>query len=393
MKLSRPFAPFLTNHGIHGIVPKHVLGSLSAQDINTAPFNSNPTVSNGAFKFVEWVKQDHVTMAANRDYYRGAPYVDQYVFRTFPAEADLVNALKTGEMDGGRITAAADFVSLQSAPDVVTYTYPDNGITDFFFQLDPRKSPAGAIFADRTVRQALVWALDRGGMANGIYDRFGGIVPDSVFATVSWAYNAHVSPKYTYNPQKAVELLSAAGWTKNSSGILSKNGQPLKFTITAPVNAIQYTQCAQAMQSNWKDIGCDVSLNIIQYAQLLNIAYFTRNFDIIIPGYGFNPDPDPSATFHSRNIIPGGLNAASYSNPQLDTLLDDAVATTDQARRRSLYAQVANILATDLPMVPMVLTTGMFAYSKRAHGIGPKTVGTFTNVVNRPFANQIWVSS
>jgi peptide/nickel transport system substrate-binding protein len=389
MELSQPYAPFLLGHCTHGILPKHVLGTLSGKEINTAPLNSEPTVSCGAFKFVEWVKDDHVTLERNEDYYRGAAKLEKYIFRTYPPGAAMLNAVKTGELQGAKVTAPADFEQLKSVPELTSYTYPDNGITNFFYQLDPTKSAGGKIFEDVAVRQALVWALDRDGMAKGIYRGFGGDVAHSFFASVSWAFNPDVAPKYGFDPAKATQLLGAAGWTKNGKGILEKAGQPLKFTITAPVNATQYVQCAQAMQSNWKEIGCDVSVKLIQYAELLNVAYFTRKFDVIIPGYAFLPDPDPSISFHSRNIIPGASNAASYKNPEVDKLLDDAVATTDQEQRKQLYFQIGDILANDLPSVPMVRTKGQFAYSKQFDGISDKTIGTFTNFVLRPFANQI----
>jgi peptide/nickel transport system substrate-binding protein len=392
MELNAPYAPFLLDHCTHGIVPEHVLGSLSAKEINSAPFNSEPTVSSGAFKFVEWAKDDHVTLERNPDYYLGAPYLDRYIFQNYPPGAALLNNLRTGQASGARVTAPADFEQLQSVSSLQTYTYPDNGVTDFFFQLDPSKSPGGKVLADKRVRQALVWALDREGMAKGIYRGFGAEVADSFFASVSWAFNKDVNPKYSFDPQKASQLLEAAGWAKNASGILEKDGEPLRFVITAPVNATQYVQCAQTMQSNWKDIGCDVSLNMIQYAELLNRAYFDREFDVIIPGYAFKPDPDPSITFHSRNITPGGSNAASFKSPEVDRLLDQAVATTDPDERRELYYQVGDIVADELPAVPLVRTMGMYAFDKRFQGISAETIGTFTNLVIRPFANKIWIA-
>src|SRR5437868_4157057 len=62
------FAPFLASHGLYGILPKHVLGSLSAKAINTADFNTAPSVTSGAFKFVSWEKGQQVTMARNDNY-------------------------------------------------------------------------------------------------------------------------------------------------------------------------------------------------------------------------------------------------------------------------------------------------------------------------------------
>src|SRR2546430_723039 len=65
------FAPFLASHGQYGILPKHVLGTLSGKDMNTADFNKAPTVANGAFKFVSWQSGQQVTLARNESYWAG----------------------------------------------------------------------------------------------------------------------------------------------------------------------------------------------------------------------------------------------------------------------------------------------------------------------------------
>lgn len=389
-KLKQPFAPFLANHGYHQIMPAHILDKLSPAEINTGPFNIAPKVSNGPFKFVEWVPNNHLTLVANKEYYGQVPYLDTLLGQFYASETDLVNAIKVGESDGGSLSQPASVLALKGVPGVTTYTISDNGLTDYFYQLDPTKSAAATIFADRNVRQALVWGLDTEGMVKSVYLGIGGATTNSIFPTVSWAYTNKTTPKYSYNPAKAAQMLAAAGWRKNGNGILEKNGKTLKFAITAPVNAQTYVEIAQVMQSNWKALGCDVSLNLIQYAQLLNAAYFTRQFDVIIPGYEFTVDPDPSRTFHSRNIYPGGFNAASYKNPTLDHLLDAAVATTNKARRTTLYHQIADIIATDVPMVPLVISNRWFAYNSHFHGLGPQNVGTFTNFENEPFWNKVW---
>ncbi len=73
VKTKSPYAPFLATHGQYGILPKHVLGSLPPAAINTADYNSAPTVTNGAFKFVRWDKGSQVVFTRNPGYYRGAP--------------------------------------------------------------------------------------------------------------------------------------------------------------------------------------------------------------------------------------------------------------------------------------------------------------------------------
>src|SRR2546427_7942030 len=92
------FAPFLASHALYGILPKHVLGSLSAKDINTAPYNTAPTVTNGAFKFVSWEKGQQVTMARNDNYWAGPAYLDQWIYKVLRDSVAVTNHLKTGRM-------------------------------------------------------------------------------------------------------------------------------------------------------------------------------------------------------------------------------------------------------------------------------------------------------
>src|SRR6266851_118214 len=85
------FAPFLANHALYGILPKHVLGSMDAKAINTADFNTAPSVTNGAFKFVKWDKGQQVTLARNDNYWNGPAYLDSYVYNVLPDSVAVNN--------------------------------------------------------------------------------------------------------------------------------------------------------------------------------------------------------------------------------------------------------------------------------------------------------------
>lgn len=392
LTLKQAYAPFLLNLCFIPPLPAHVFEGMSGKEINKSKFGSEPTACSGAFKFVEWVKQDHATFARNENYWGDPAPLDKIVLTYIPPGQSSTNSLKTGELGWALVTNATEYEQLKNDPSLATYLIPDKGITNYWYQLDPSKSPAGKIFADKAVRQALVWGLNREGMNKALY-RGTGDVGDSFFATVSWAYNKNVSPTYGYDVDKAGSMLDAAGWTKGSKGVREKDGQPLKFTITTAANAAEYVQAAEAMASDWKKLGCDVSVKPIQYPQLLSTAYFDRKFDIIIPGFGFRVDPDLSFIFHSRNIAQGGQNAGSYKNAEVDRLLDEGVETTDEGKRKELYDKLGDILAEDVPTVPMVRTKGFVVHSKKIHGLTPETYGTFTAFINRRFVNQVWTEA
>jgi peptide/nickel transport system substrate-binding protein len=391
-ELKQPYSPWVANAAFIPALPAHVFEGMTAKQINNASFNSAPTVTSGEWMFSEWVKENYTIYLRNPNYYRQRTYLDKWVGKFTAPGQSSVSSLETSELDYVLITDLSQYLQLKSSRLLDSYLITDKGVTNYWYQMDPSKSAAGKIFSDKRVRQALVWGLDLDGMSKAIYGVLGN-AGNSFFATVSWAYNPNVSPTYSFNAQMAGSILDGAGWTKNSSGIREKDGQLLKFTITTAANATEYVLAAQAMANDWNQLGCQVAVNPIQYTELLSIAFFSRQFDVIIPGFGFGVDPDLSATFHSRNITPGGENAGSYRSPTADSLMDEAVATSDQAKRKELYFKLGNVLAEDVPSVPMIRTKGALVYNKSVHGLSADTLGTFTCFQNSRFTNGLWVAS
>jgi len=103
IKTTQVFAPFLGSHGLYGILPKHVLGTMDGKALNTADYNSAPTVSNGPFKFVKWDKGQQVTTERNDSYWAGAANLDQWIYKVLPDSVAVTNQLKTGEIDIGPV--------------------------------------------------------------------------------------------------------------------------------------------------------------------------------------------------------------------------------------------------------------------------------------------------
>src|SRR5207248_9443148 len=165
--MTQVFAPFLSAHGRYGILPKHVLGSLDAKAINTADFNTAPTVCNGAFKFVKWDKGAQVTMTRNDSYWAGAPYLDQYVYKVLPDSVAVTNQLKTGEIDIGPVDPG-QFDALKTTDTVALTEFPTPTFTFYAYNLNPSTN-AGKLFADKAVRQALLFALNRQQIVTAVF--------------------------------------------------------------------------------------------------------------------------------------------------------------------------------------------------------------------------------
>ncbi len=385
MNMTQVFAPFLASHGQYGILPKHVLGTMDATALNTADFNSAPSVTNGAFKFVRWDKGAQVTMARNDNYWAGAAYLDQWIYKVLPDSVAVTNQLKTGEIDIGPVDPG-QYDNIKTTDSVTLTEFPVPSFTFYAYQLDPSK-PAGPLFQDQAVRQALLYALDRQSMVNAIFFNHG-VVADSVMPPTSWA---HIKPQtqYPFDKNKAGSLLDGAGWAMGSDGIRAKNGMKLKFTMITNAGNKQRESCLTYMQQAWKAIGVDATPSLIQFPQLVSQIVSIRTFDMFLVGFNWSVDPDEAPLFHSRNAAPGGFNGAHFKNDQVDSLLDQALGTLDQNKRKQLYAQFQEIMAEQVPSPILVFNTGIWGVNKRVQNTD---FGTFSQYQFRPWNHTVWVT-
>jgi peptide/nickel transport system substrate-binding protein len=389
-KTKTVWAPFLALHAQREILPKHVLGSLPAKGINTADFNSAPSATSGAFKFVRWDKGQQVVLARNENYHRGQTYLDQYVIKVVPDSVTLTNQLKTGEVDFGFVDpslwdslATVDTINRMAPFGVPTFTF-------YAYNLDPAK-PGGKLFADKAVRQALLYALDRQAMADRVYFKQASVA-DSVEPPISWAHS-NAKPTYTLDKSKAESMLDGAGWTKGSDGIRAKGGVPLKFEMITNQGNKQRESLLQIMQQSWADIGVSATPRLIQFPQLVTQITNQRTFDVFLVGFNFTQDPDESQLFASTSANPGGFNGFQFKNQQVDQVLSQAAATLDQGKRKQLYAQFQDLMADQAPAPILVFNKGLWAVSKRVQGITGSVFGSYNQYGSRSlFFKDVWVS-
>jgi len=386
IKTTQVFAPFLANHTQYGILPKHVLGSLSPAAINTADFNSGPTVCNGAFKFVKWDKGQQVTLARNDSYWAGPAYLDQYIYKVVPDSVAVTNQLTTGEIDVGPVDPS-QFDATKTATNVVMTEFPVPTFTFYAYNLDPSKL-GGQLFADKNVRQALLYAIDRQQIVTAVF--FGhGSVANSVEPPTSWAYKDKPQVLYSFDKAKANSLLDAAGWAKGSDGIRAKNGQKLKFNMITNAGNKQRESMLTVMQQSWKDIGVDATPSLIQFPQLVSQIVSIRTFDVFLVGFNWGIDPDESPLFHSRNTAAGGFNGADFKNSDVDNILDQALLTLDRTKRKQLYGQFQDIMSDAVPSPILLFNTGIWGVNKRVQGTD---FGPFNQFAARPWNYKVWVT-
>ncbi|OGW68415.1 MAG: peptide-binding protein, partial [Nitrospirae bacterium RIFCSPHIGHO2_02_FULL_40_19] len=220
----KPFAPALSSWGSLTVLPKHLL---EGKDITKSDLGRKPT-GMGPFKFSKWVPGQELTLDANQGYFEGRPYIDKYVYRIIPDPATMFLELQAGGVDFMGLTPI-QYQRQTTTPyfekNFNKFRYPTFAYTYMGFNLCLRRDNSGKCiekhpwFGDKRVRQAIAYALNKEEIVDGVLFGLGGPATGP-YVPNTWPYNPDVK-KYEYNPEKARNLLSEAGWRDtDSDGLL-----------------------------------------------------------------------------------------------------------------------------------------------------------------------------
>jgi peptide/nickel transport system substrate-binding protein len=378
--LKAPYAPFLSQVMIRGILPKHLLADKKGKELNSADFNTRSPVGTGPYKFKEWVKDSYVLLDAHKDYFKGAPKIDQFIYKVVKDATVVAAQLRTGEVDYGR-TEPATVPELEKVPHLDVKKYDTLGFVFYAYQLDPTKSE---LFQEKAVRQALVYGLDRKAMVEAIL--FGqGSVANSTYPLVSWAYDPAGNPTYDYNPARARQMLDDAGWKPGADGTREKNGKKLAFSVYTNAGNKVRESFINILQEQWNEIGVRATPKAEEFNALLNRFNKTRDFDIILIGFNWSADPDQTSMWGTKGYN-GGFNNNKYSNPEVDRLLEMGIRETDPAKRKTIYKQIEKIVLDDMPSAILAFQKDIVPVNQRIKGLEP-------NAFSIPYNVEGWTAS
>jgi peptide/nickel transport system substrate-binding protein len=378
-QLKLVFAPFYVYFCAVPIVPKHVLGPLTNDQFNSSDWNNAPNVVSGPFKFGSWDKGSQLTLVRNETYYRGTSLLDGVIFKV--VSGDATSSLLSGEVDWTQQIIPADLNRLSSG---VTVHAAEGYMMFLTPNMDPNKH-GFKLFGDKNVRKALMYALDRQAMVNGIF--FGKAkVADNPWASASnpptWAYDPSTQPQYPFDKSKAESMLDAAGWSKGSDGIRAKDGIKMDFVVPVKNDVAWWVQLAEAIQEQWRAIGVSMNIRQTDRATWLDESGNTRSFDMFLNGYTwFGFDPDPTSWWAQSATAINALNGGDYWTPEMDSLITEGTSTTDRAKRKLTYSKIGNLYMDDLGWgLPLVATPDLWAFSNRV--VLPVDIGGYTQVTN-----------
>ncbi len=330
--LKHPYAPILNvmTNMTYSIVSKRAVEEAESQGID---FGRNPC-GTGAYKFVEWKSGDVLRLQRFDDYYEGPAQIENLVYKLVPDASAGAIALEDGTLDSYYLVSAADEEHLKSLNHIAYVTCPGIGFHHITFNV------TDGIFTDVRLRQAIAYALDRQEIVDVAFDGKANVVncpaPPAAFGYIEdfqW---------YEHDVEKAKQLMAEAGYPSGFDVVLSVQSSDV------------YLRPAQVIQEQLRKVGINVTLNKMDRAAYLQDVADKRNFVFssrMTTAAILEAEQVLSVRFHSSKIG-GGKNYSGYANPQVDSLLDQARKTSDDAKRLELYRQIYEILKEDVPLIP-----------------------------------------
>lgn len=361
--LKERFSPFVNTFFAesdqpYSIVPAHVLAKFP--NVNQIPFNGNPTVSDGPFRFDRWIHGDRIVMSANPGFFMGKPRLRGVEIHVVADENTTVNLLRTHAVDYMYQASVVTYPELKTIPDVKLVWNSMNGYEGM--GLNVQHKPLN----DPRVRLAIAYAIDKPQLVRTLtygQERLATQdLPDWM-----WAFAPNVK-SYPHDPAKARALLRSAGVKT-----------PLNLVMVTESANVTHKRTAVQLQAMLREIGINTELKTYPGDLLYAPAgaggiVNGGNFDITIWPWYAGIDPDNSSQFTCRNIPPHGYNEARYCNPEMEHFQQQALTHYDRATRTAAYHAIEALVVRDNPIIAFWWQRQQQAISNRFKGFAPNPV-------------------
>jgi len=359
LQLKQPFAAFpnAIASGFFGIASPTAIKQAGAKYGTPGSL----AVGTGPYVFKEWRTGDRVVLEKNPNYWRGAPTINQLVIRFIQDPAARLAQVRAGQVDFTVDLAPDQKKELDGDANLQAVARPSFNVG--YLALNPAYKP----LADVRVRQAIAYAINRPAIVKAFWSDLAQHSPHFLPDALGWANSQTLQP-YPFDPQKAKQLLTEAGYA---------NGFDLELMYT-PVSRPYFPTpkpIAEAFAADLSAVGIRVKLNTKDWAAYLADRRKQPGYQSFMLGWtGDYGDPD---SFYFPHYGPGSTSdIGNWKNDRLLQLLNQARATADQASRAKLYAEVDEILYREVLRLPIVHSEPLLAQRKAIAGWTPSPLGS-----------------
>ena len=362
VNFSQPYAPFLqaASTPLLGFYSPAVLESSADQLKAGGP---GVTVGTGPFELTDYTPDQEIVYTRNEDYAWGPDDAGAAQFDTLRVSILPEASVRAGVVESGEADLASQLPpniasDLSDALTVESLEYPG---LPYSLYLNEKYG----VFADEKVRQAFARGID---VDAAVEEIFFGQFPRawSILGSTTPTYDASLEGSWPFDQDEANRLLDEAGWTeRDSDGIRMKDGQRLsvRWIAWTPVPDDK-AALGNAIQSDLAEIGFEVKREVLEPGAY-NEQYGPKTFDLTDWGFS-GVDPD---LLRSHLHTDGFQNASQVSDAEIDALLEQGVATTDQDARTDVYQQLQQWNAEYTAIVPLYSPSLITAVNDNVHGL------------------------
>jgi len=334
-----PFAPLLQGLTVVDILPARYFQERGPQGFAAAP------VGTGPFMFKEWARADRMVFTANPGYWRGKPRVDEVVFRAIPEDSTRVAGIETGELDVALLIPPEQVDRLRARGlDVRSVNLGQGMVVNL-------RANVGGPLANRKVRQALNFAVDKEAIHKQLLRGFGRLLDGQVVGPDAFGYNPTLKP-YPYDPPRAKQLLAEAGF-------------PNGFEVTFNGTIGRYTkdkEIDEFIVGQLNEVGVRAKLEIVEAGVYIQ-RFIARQLEgMWIWAWQYFPAMDADLPL---NFFGCAAVGNFFCSPDFDVLFAQGRASTDPAKRAEILRRVARIVREEAPAIFLVQTPGIYAVQPR----------------------------
>ena len=372
-----PFPHSLTN----GIIPKHILKDVDAEQLRSSAFNTKNPIGSGPFRWRGVTVQGNastgqtetIRLAKFDRYYNGVPKLDGIAIKTYKNDADLIAALKSKQI------ISASGISMTDSE--VKSDYQENRFNLMSANMLFLKNTSPNL-NDVKVRQALTKGTDTQALNNAIGYSVLSVREPLLMGQVG--YNPAYQ-QYSYNKAEAVALLEAAGWKlEPNQQIRTKNGNKLKLNFSYE-NSPEFSKIASVLQKQWSELGVDLVVDAIQPGPESKKLVESHDYDVLLYGINIGPDPDVFPYWHSSQfdkLKPLRLNLSEYKSVAADLALEAGRTRVDPALRAAKYKPFLEAWQKDAPAIGLYQPRYLTLSNQTIYGMNVKTLNIASDRYN-----------
>ena len=352
LTLSQSFSPFLRLMAQGGSGSTDIISPAALEkygdDIGDHP------VGTGPFKFDERVRGQRVSLVRFDGYWGEKAKLDKVVFRPIPDASARVASIRSGETDIIAVPTPDSVAGLSSEGYNVVEAAPPHL---WYIMLNQHEAP----MQDLKVRQAIMYAIDRESLTKDIL-KDTALPAYQLQAPANEAYEASEPTMYSFDLAKAKALMAESGFPDGFETTLE--------TSVDGSGQMMPVQMAEFIKQNLEKIG--ITVNIKTYEWISYISHYNEGLadgvGMAQMSWGMSTPYWLSIVTDSAMTAPNGPNTGYYSDPQLEAVIDQAVAATDEAEATKHWAEANSIAAAGLPFIPVVNDKSPYVLSKSVQG-------------------------